>query len=278
MTDITRDSVVNATINVLKDSETSLPDDVVNAIKSAEQRESSTVAKSQISAVLQNLDIARKHRIPMCQDTGILIFYVEVGRNLNLDFNIKDAIEEGVRYATDNIPLRPNAVDPITRKNSGNNIGNGIPDIKYQLVEGNKLTITAAPKGAGSENMSALRMFNPTEADNIKKFAIETVLNAGGKPCPPVILGIGIGGSFDKAPMLAKSALLENINEMDEFEKNILDDINSLGIGPMGIGGDTTALAVKVKKSYCHTASLPVAVNIQCWANRHASITLDGGE
>ena len=212
----------------------------------------------------------------MCQDTGILIFYVEVGRNLKLDFDIKDAIEEGVKYATERIPLRPNAVDPITRKNSGNNIGAGLPDIKYELVEGYKLTITAAPKGAGSENMSALRMFNPTETDNIKKFAVETVLNAGGKPCPPVILGIGIGGSFDKAPRLAKSAILDNINEMDEFEKDILDDINSLGIGPMGIGGDTTALAVKVKKSYCHTASLPVAVNIQCWANRHASITLDG--
>ena len=276
MTDITRNTVVDATVNILKEAETTLPDDVVYALKSAEQNESSPVAKSQISAILQNIDIARKQKIPMCQDTGILIFYVEVGRNLELDFDIKDAIEEGVRYATERIPLRPNAVDPITRKNSSNNVGPGLPDIKYELVEENKLTITAAPKGAGSENMSELRMFNPTETNNIKKFAVETVLNAGGKPCPPIILGIGIGGSFDKAPRLAKSALLDNINKMDEFEKNILDDINSLGIGPMGIGGDTTALSVKVKTSYCHTASLPVAVNIQCWANRHASITLDG--
>ncbi|MFP4654352.1 MAG: fumarate hydratase [Methanohalobium sp.] len=276
MTKITRDSVVDATIHILKQAETTLPDDVVDALKSAGQVESNPLARSQINAVLQNIDIARKHKIPMCQDTGILIFYVKLGRKLALDFDIKDAIEEGVRYATDTIPLRPNAVDPITRKNSGDNTGAGIPDIKYELVNGSKLTITVAPKGAGSENMSALRMFNPTEVDNIKKFAVETVLNAGGKPCPPVILGVGIGGSFDKAPRLAKSALMENVNDMDEFERDILDGINSLGIGPMGIGGDTTALAVRVKKSYCHTASLPVAVNIQCWANRHASITLDG--
>jgi fumarate hydratase subunit alpha len=274
LTEITRESVINATINVLKKSETSLPDDVVDALKSAENTESSEVAKSQINAVLKNIDIARKHEIPMCQDTGILIFYIQIGKKLRLDFDLEDAIEEGVRYATSDIPLRPNAVDPITRKNSGNNVGTGLPDIKYQFIEGNCLTITVAPKGAGSENMSRLQMFNPTQLDSIKKFAAETVLNAGGKPCPPLILGIGIGGSFDKAPRLAKSALLDDIREMDDFEKDILDDVNSLGIGPMGIGGDTTALSVKVKKSHCHTASLPVAVNIQCWANRHASVTL----
>jgi fumarate hydratase subunit alpha len=126
--------------------------------------------------------------------------------------------------------------------------------------------------------MSALKMLNPTEADRIREFVLETVLKAGGKPCPPIIVGIGIGGSFDKAARLSKLALLEDTDKMDGFERSILKDINALGIGPMGLGGDTTALAVHIKKACCHTASLPVAVNIQCWANRHASVTLGGGK
>jgi fumarate hydratase subunit alpha len=126
--------------------------------------------------------------------------------------------------------------------------------------------------------MSALKMMNPTELESISDFIVETVLNAGGRPCPPIIVGVGIGGSFDKAARLAKSSLLRNVDDMNDEEKNILARINSLGIGPMGLGGDTTALAVHVGSSYCHTASLPVAINIQCWANRHASVTLGGKE
>lgn len=279
---ITKDSVVNATIDILKRAETQLPSDVINALEQAQMRETSQIAKAQLSAILQNIEIAKEHSIPMCQDTGILVFFVELGRNVHLDFNLEDAIIEGVRRATESIPLRPNAVDPLTRKNSGNNTGIGLPDIKYELVDGDKITITVAPKGAGSENMSAITMLNPTEVDSIRNFILTTVLNAGGMPCPPIVVGVGIGGSFDKAARLAKSALLSDLENdpenMTELERDILNDINSLGIGPMGLGGDTTALAVHIKTAHCHTASLPVAVNIQCWANRHASVTLGGDE
>ena len=272
--------MVNATIDILKRAETQLPSDVINALEQAQMREASQIAKAQLSAILQNIEIAKEHSIPMCQDTGILVFFVELGRNVHLDFNLEDAIIEGVRRATESIPLRPNAVDPLTRKNSGNNTGIGLPDIKYELVDGDKITITVAPKGAGSENMSAITMLNPTEVDSIRNFILTTVLNAGGMPCPPIVVGVGIGGSFDKAARLAKSALLRDIDpeNMTELERDILNDINSLGIGPMGLGGDTTALAVHIKTAHCHTASLPVAVNIQCWANRHASVTLGGDE
>jgi fumarate hydratase subunit alpha len=275
---ITREKVMEATIDILRKAETELPDDVVEALNRAEIDESNSVAKAQIKAILENVRIAKENAVPMCQDTGILIFYVEIGRALSLDFNLKDAITEGVRRATEAIPLRPNAVEPFTRKNSGDNTGSGLPDIKYELVEGDGLTITVAPKGAGSENMSAIAMLNPTEVGSIKNFILETVLNAGGMPCPPIIVGVGIGGSFDKAARLAKSALLLDLDNMNGFEREILDEINSLGIGPMGLGGSTTVLAVHVRTAHCHTASLPVAVNIQCWANRHASITFVGDE
>ncbi|MGP8329692.1 MAG: fumarate hydratase [Methanosarcinaceae archaeon] len=279
---ITKDSVINATIDILKKAEIELPPDVINALKQAQIRETNQIAKAQLCAILQNIKIAKEHGIPMCQDTGILVFFVELGREVHLDFDLANAIAEGVKQATKSIPLRPNSVDPFTRKNSGNNTGVGLPDIKYELVDGDKITITAAPKGAGSENMSAITMLNPTEVGSIRKFILTTVLSAGGMPCPPIIVGVGVGGSFDKAARLAKSALLMDLQtdseKMDELERDILRDINSLGIGPMGLGGDTTALAVHIKTAHCHTASLPVAVNIQCWANRHASITIGGDE
>ncbi|WP_440952263.1 fumarate hydratase [Methanococcoides sp. FTZ1] len=275
---ITYDAAVEATFNIIKEAETILPEDVVKALETAKENESSDVAISQIEAILKNIEIAGKNSVPLCQDTGILIFYVEIGRELNFDFDLKGAILEATRQATIQVPLRPNAVDPLTRSNSSDNTGEGLPDIKYDFVDGKQLKITVAPKGAGSENMSALRMMNPTELESINDFIVETVLNAGGRPCPPIIVGVGIGGSFDKAARLAKSSLLRNVDDMDDEEKEILARINSLGIGPMGLGGDTTALAVHIGRSYCHTASLPVAINIQCWANRHASVTLGGEE
>ncbi|WP_445475889.1 fumarate hydratase [Methanococcoides methylutens] len=273
---ITYDAVVKATINIIKEAETLLPDDVIKALETAKENESSDVARSQIEAILKNIEIAGNNSIPLCQDTGILIFYVDIGMDLHIDFDIKEAILEATRIATQQVPLRPNAVDPLTRNNSSDNTGDGLPDIKYDFVEGNQLKITVAPKGAGSENMSVLKMMNPTELKSIDDFIVETVLNAGGRPCPPVIVGVGIGGSFDKAARLAKSSLLRTVNDMNEKEKAVLARINSLGIGPMGLGGDTTALAVHLNTSHCHTASLPVAINIQCWANRHASVTLGG--
>ncbi|UGV41219.1 fumarate hydratase [Methanococcoides orientis] len=275
---ITYDAVVKATIDTIKEAETLLPDDVIKALETAKKNESSNVARSQIEAILKNIEIAGNNSIPLCQDTGILIFYVDIGRDLHIDFDLKGAILEATRIATQQVPLRPNAVDPLTRNNSSDNTGEGLPDIKYDFVEGEHLKITVAPKGAGSENMSVLKMMNPTELKSIDDFIVETVLNAGGRPCPPVIVGVGIGGSFDKAARLAKSSLLRTVDDMNDEEKAVLSRINSLGIGPMGLGGDTTALAVHLNTSHCHTASLPVAINIQCWANRHASVTLGGDE
>lgn len=274
-----REAFIQSIIDLLRKAETELPEDVVSAIRKAEALEDSPVAKSQLQSILKNLEIAKTHTVPICQDTGIMVFFVELGADFRSDFDLEIAIREATALATEKIPLRPNAVEPLTRKNSGNNTGNGIPDIHWKLVPGKQLKITAAPKGAGSENMSALRMLNPTEVKSIKNFVLETVINAGGMPCPPLTLGIGIGGSFDKAARLAKEALLEPLSTpMNEFEQEILAAVNALGIGCMGLGGSTTALSLRIKTAHCHTASLPVAINIQCWANRHASIIFGGDE
>jgi len=276
---ISRENFIRSIADLLRKAEIELPDDVESALRKAETAEESQVAKSQLEAILKNLEIAKKHGVPMCQDTGIMIFFAELGTEFQPGFDLEAALREAVILATAEVPLRPNAVDPLTRKNSGDNTGVGIPDIHWKLVPGNQLKITAAPKGAGSENMSALRMFNPTETGNIRNFVLETIVNAGGMPCPPLTIGVGIGGSSDAAARLAKEALLEPLDApMDGLEREILETVNSLGIGCMGLGGSTTALAVHVKTAYCHTASLPVAVNIQCWANRHASVVFGGDE
>jgi fumarate hydratase subunit alpha len=276
---INRETFIRSIADLLRKAEIELPADVENALRKAEAVEESKVAKSQLQAILKNIGLARKYGVPMCQDTGIMIFFAELGTEFRPGFDLEAAIKEAVVLASSEIPLRPNAVDPLTRKNSGNNTGVGIPDIHWKLVPGNKLKITAAPKGAGSENMSSLRMFNPTEAGSIRNFVLETVVNAGGMPCPPLTIGVGIGGSSDAASRLAKEALLERLDTpVDGLERDILEAVNALGIGCMGLGGSTTALAVHVKTAYCHTASLPVAVNIQCWANRHASVVFGGDE
>ena len=276
---LNRETFIRSIADLLRKAEIELPDDVVEALRKAEAREESPVAKSQLQAILKNIELAKNHGVPMCQDTGIMIFFVELGSEFHPGFDLEAAIREAAALATREIPLRPNAVDPLTRKNSGNNTGAGIPDIHWKLVPGKQLRVTVAPKGAGSENMSALRMLNPTEVGSIKNFVLETVINAGGMPCPPLTLGVGIGGSFDKAARLAKETLLEPLdNPMSDFEKEVLEAVNSLGIGCMGLGGSTTALAVHMKTAHCHTASLPVAINIQCWANRHASVVFGGEE
>ena len=276
---ISRETFIRSIADLLRKAEIELPTDVESALRKAETAEESQVAKSQLQAILKNIELARIYGVPMCQDTGIMIFFAELGTEFQPGFDLEAAIREAVVLATAEVPLRPNAVDPLTRKSSGNNIGIGIPDVHWKLVPGKKLKITAAPKGAGSENMSSLHMFNPTEVGSIRNFVLETVVNAGGMPCPPLTIGVGIGGSSDAASRLAKEALLEPLDTpMSGLEREILEAVNALGIGCMGLGGSTTALAVHVKTAYCHTASLPVAVNIQCWANRHASVVFGGDE
>jgi tartrate/fumarate subfamily iron-sulfur-dependent hydro-lyase alpha chain/tartrate/fumarate subfamily iron-sulfur-dependent hydro-lyase beta chain len=269
--------VADAVEEIIRQAQTRLPPDVVEGLVVARDTETDKTATAQLDAILENISIADDRAIPMCQDTGILVFFVEIGRDACIVLDLDRAIREGVKQATNSVPLRPNAVEPLTRLNSGDNTGDGLPDINYSFKDGKDITITVAPKGAGSENMSAFTMLKPSQVGSVKDFVVETVQKAGGMPCPPIIMGVGIGGSFDKSARLAKLSLLRNLGDMDEYEQELLEAINSLGIGPMGLGGRTTALAVHVEKAHCHTASLPVAVNIQCWANRHASVTLDAG-
>lgn len=271
---INRNQVVNIVAQLLRQAETSLPEDVLSALKSARERESDPLARMQLDMIHKNADFAREKSIPLCQDTGVPIFFIEIGRDAKIDFDLEGAIKGGVVRATEEVPLRPNAVHPITRRSSGNI---GPWDVNYDFVDGKDVRVTVAVKGAGSENMSALKMFSPSEVDDVKRFIVETVKNAGGKPCPPIIVGVGIGGTFDRAARMAKKAALRGLDiPPDKLERELLDAINSLAIGPMGLGGDTTALKVNIEYAHCHVASLPVAVNIQCWADRRASAVLEG--
>jgi len=263
-----RSKVVEATVRALRRAETSLPEWVLQRIRDASEQETSPVARSHLQFMLENVRIAEARRLPLCQDTGLPIFRVEMGRDLELDFDLRLAIEDGVRIATQEIPLRPNAVDPLTRQNSGDNTGPGMPDIILEMADGKGLCITAFPKGAGSENMSLVGMLNP--ADDPFDFILCAVAERAANACPPLFLGIGLGGTFDLAARLAKHALF-NLPGNSRTEMDLLKRINSLGIGPMGLGGDTTALGLKIERACCHTASLPVAINFQCWAHRYAS-------
>lgn len=267
------EDVVEVVKQLIVKAHTEIPEDVEKALRRAYESEDSEIARRNLEIILENLEIAKRKKVPICQDTGLPIFFVEIGRELELDFDIRKAISVAVREMTPKI-LRPNAVHPMTRKNSGDNTGIGVPIVNCDLVDGDRLRIVYFPKGAGSENVSTLKMLLPTEVGKIKRFVVEVVANAMGLPCPPLVVGLGIGGSFDLSAKLAKKALLRRLDSMNEFELEILDAINDLGIGPMGLGGKTTALAVLSEIAHCHTASLPVAVNVQCWANRRAEVVL----
>ena len=264
--------IVRATYDAIRQAQIFLPADVKSAIVNAMERETSPVAKGELRNILDNLSRAEELELPICQDTGVPVIYLTIPPQVPYCTTLLDAIRDGIRKATVEVPLRPNVVDPISRENTHDNTGNGIPSI--DVTPGNQLTITVLPKGAGAENMSRIAMLLPSEKAYIPKFVAETMLIAGGRPCPPVILGVGIGGNFDQVASLAKEALLLPVDTMDPFEQELCDTVNKLGIGPMGLGGDTTALAVKVKRASCHTASLPVAVNVQCWASRRATVVV----
>jgi fumarate hydratase subunit alpha len=258
-------------VELIKKAVTDLPAEVEEALRSAYKLEDSEIAKLQLENILENVKLARESGRPMCQDTGLPLFFVELGTSKKED--VEKAILEGVREATASVSLRPNVVDPLTRENTGDNTGKGIPQIHWSKSKDERTYITYLPKGAGSENASALKMLKP--ADDVKEFVLDTVKEAGGKPCPPIIVGVGIGGAMDTSAKLAKMALLRPLDsknpteEYAKLERELLEEINRLGIGPMGLGGKTTALAVNIEYAACHTASLPVAVNIQCWAHRH---------
>ncbi|RUM34432.1 MAG: fumarate hydratase [Archaeoglobus sp.] len=270
---VSRREFVDTLIELLRKAETELGEDVLELIRDAEKREEGT-AKLILQSILKNVELAKENSIPMCQDTGIPIIFLDVGRDAELKFDIYEASREAVSRATKLIPLRPNAVHPLTRENSGDNTGLNVPIVHCRIVEGDEVTIAVMPKGAGSENVSKQMMLLPGDSERVVDFIVDVVREAGGKPCPPVFVGVGIGGTFDESTILAKRALLRDVRKMNRFEKEILNRINMLGIGPMGLGGKTTALSVLVEIAHCHTASLPLAVNVQCWANRRAFAVL----
>ncbi len=254
-----------------------LPKEVEFALQQAKMRESLPVAQKTLEILLENAELARKERLPICQDTGIAVIFVELGEEVKVK-NLEEAINEGVKQGYQKGYLRKSVADVITRKNTGTNTP---AIIHIKLVKGDRLRFTILPKGCGSENMSRLKMLPPAAGlEGVKKFVLETVSEAGPNPCPPIIVGIGLGGSFEKAAVLAKEALCRPLGvkspkpEIAALEDELLEAINSLGIGPLGFGGTTTALAVHIETFPTHIASLPVAVNIQCHAARVYRIEL----
>ncbi|WP_455645281.1 fumarate hydratase [Methanosphaera sp.] len=276
---ITQEQVADAVCQIYKEAAIVLPDDIKEALKNAYNNEESDIAKLNIKSILDNLAIAEEKSIPMCQDTGLPIIFVKLGK-VDVE-NLQEGIIDGVKKATETVPLRTNVVDPLTRQNSGNNIGKGIPQINVELSDKEELELTVFPKGFGSENNNKLAMLLPGEGiEGIKKFFEEAILSAGGKPCPPTVIGVGIGGSSDMVMKLAKKALLRPITEHNDDERlaNLEDELlsiaNGTGIGPMGLGGKTTTLGVNVEMADTHTAGLPVGICVQCWAARHATVIL----
>ncbi len=262
----------------IEQAETELPKDVIKALEKAEAKEKG-LAKIQLKTILKNIKIASREGIPMCQDTGIMTFYIEAGTEFKYLSSLKKIIDCAVKKATKETPVRPNTVDPFTGKNSGDNTGMHIPYINWNMVKGSECTIHILPKGGGSENMSALWMLNPGEGfDKAKKLIVEHIINAGGKPCPPTIVGIGIGGGADICMQLAKKALLRKIGErhkekeVAKMEKELTKLINKTGVGPMGMGGVTTVLDVQIEYAHRHPASFPVGLVLQCWAHRKKTI------
>ena len=257
---------------------TYIENDVLSCLKKAMNNEDG-LAKEILSQIIENDELATKENVPMCQDTGITVVFVEIGNEVHINGDIYDAINKGISDGYTKGYLRKSVVkSPLNRVNTKDNTP-GIIHIKF--VMGDKLKITICPKGAGSENMSKVKMLVPADGiDGIKKFVLDTVKEAGGRPCPPLVVGVGIGGDIEKAGLIAKEALLRPIDDessdpdANKLEKELYKELNDLRVGPMGLGGKTTALAVKVNLYPCHIASLPVAVNIQCHASRHKVVIL----
>ena len=251
-----------------------LTEDVKNCICNCRKEETFPVAQDVLDRIIENFEIADQNNVPVCQDTGMACVFVEIGQDVHVEGSLEEAIHEGVRRGYQNGFLRKSVVkDPLNRVNTGDNTP---AMIYYDIVEGDKIKITVAPKGFGSENMSRIKMLRPSDGlEGVRQFVLETVDAAGPNPCPPIVVGVGIGGTFDKAALMAKKALLRplDVRHEEEFyanlEKELLEKVNALGIGPQGFGGRTTALAVNIEKCPTHIAGLPVAVNINCHVTRH---------
>jgi fumarate hydratase subunit alpha len=257
-----------------------LPDDVANRIRACAGSEPWVQARDALGKLVENMDIARNEKMPICQDTGLTCVFLELGQDVHIvGGDLNEAVHEGVRRGYKDGYLRKSVVaDPLRRKNTGDNTP---AVITVDIVPGDKLTITVAPKGFGSENMSRLNMFPPAAGEKgVKDFVIETVRLAGPNPCPPIVIGVGIGGTFDRVALLAKKALMRPIDRPNpdkyyaDMEAELLGKVNELGIGPQGFGGKTTALGLNIETHPTHIAGLPVAVNINCHVTRHVKATL----
>lgn len=281
MREIHYDTIVETVERLCMASNYFLGDDVIAALQRALEREESPVGKEILQEILENARIAREDEVPLCQDCGYAVVFVDLGQDVHIvggDFN--EAIAEGVRRGYTKGYLRKSVVaHPYSSR--VNTKDNTPPVIHVRIVPGDKLRITLAPKGGGSENMSALGMLKPADGrGGVIKFVVETVRKAGANPCPPIIVGVGIGGTAEQAMLLAKRSLLREVGQPSDnpedaaLEADILARVNKLGIGPQGLGGRTTALAVHVLSQPCHIASLPVAVNIQCHSARHKEVVL----
>lgn len=276
-------AIAEATDRLYRRISTHLRADVCAAIRAARQREDLPVARQVLATLLENERISRAEGLPLCQDTGLAVAFVELGSGLVVrGGTVQQAVDEGVRRAQAGLPLRASTVAaPLSRRNVGDNT----PAIVHlEQVEGDELTIHLLAKGGGTENMSRLVMLSPAAGpDGVLDAVVETIERAGANPCPPVIVGVGLGGDFERCALLAKRALLRDLGarnadpELAELEREALERINALGIGPQGFGGRTTALAVLVEQAPCHIASLPVAVNLECHSHRHGSVTLQAG-
>jgi len=258
-----------------------LSDDVKNSIREAFEKEESPLGREILGVVLENHDIAAEKSMPLCQDCGVAVVFIDIGQDIHLTGgNLEDAINEGVIQGYSEGYLRKSMVsDPaIDRKNTGDNTP---AVIHTRIVPGEKIRLRFAPKGGGAENMSEVRMMTAADGiEGIKDFVVDRVKRSGGNPCPPMVVGVGIGGNFEKCALLAKESLFRTLGEHNpdpryaDAEKEILERVNKLVIGPQGLGGRTTALAVNIEYMACHIACMPVAVNIQCHAHRHAEIEI----
>ncbi len=274
--------VEKALVEAMRKAVTSVTDETEDALRGAREIEDEEGPKVQLDAILENIDVGKGEKRPICQDTGTQTFFIEIGEDFPHMGVLRKAVKNAVKDATESIPLRPNAIDPLTDVNSGDNTGRFIPALHWDVVEGDEAVIHVIPKGGGSENMSELVMMTPGKGmKGVKEIVLDRIAEMAGKPCPPTVVGVGIGGGADLALELAKKALLRPVGErhpeekVAELEEELKYKANELGVGPMGVGGKTTVLDVKVEYAHRHPASFPVAVLPQCWANRQAKVRVD---
>ena len=279
MREISAQAVTETVKRLCIEANCHLPQDMQAWIRESLSDEDWPQAREILEHIVENFELAGEHRQPICQDTGMACVFVKLGQEVHISGSLEEAIHEGVRQGYRDGYLRKSVVgDPIHRVNTGDNTP---AVIYYDIVPGDRVEITLAPKGFGSENMSAIKMLRPSDGlEGVKRFVLETVENAGPNPCPPIVVGVGIGGTFDKAALLAKKALLRSVDVRSSqpfyaaLEEELLEKINNLGIGPQGFGGKTTALAVNIETFPTHIAGLPVAVNINCHVTRHRTEVL----